>query len=286
MISATIPQGDIDYLLVGHITRDLVSGGYRPGGTVTYASHISTALGCRTAVITSCAAEYEPRAYLPEVALKRIASPETTTFENRYTDDGRLQWIRGVAAPLTPEDVPKGWQRAAIVHLGPVANEIDPEMVSLFSNSMVGLTPQGWYRQWDAGGRIQPGNWDAAQQTLPLAAAVILSLEDLPDSAALDEVRAHARLVVLTEGAAGCTVFFDQQSRHLPAPSVNEVDPTGAGDIFAAAFLVRLKQTRGNPWEAADYANTVAAASVTQATIDEKVNAIQSALRVKGLVSV
>jgi sugar/nucleoside kinase (ribokinase family) len=44
---------------------------------------------------------------------------------------------------------------------------------------------------------------------------------------------------------------------------VTEVDPTGAGDVFAAAFFVRLLNTR-DPWEAARFANRMAAISVTR----------------------
>ena len=40
-------------------------------------------------------------------------------------------------------------------------------------------------------------------------------------------------------------------------------DATGAGDVFAAAFFVRLLETR-DPWEAARFANRVAAVSVTR----------------------
>jgi len=45
---------------------------------------------------------------------------------------------------------------------------------------------------------------------------------------------------------------------------VIEVDATGAGDIFAAAFFVRL-QRGADPWTAACFANCVAAQSVIRA---------------------
>jgi sugar/nucleoside kinase (ribokinase family) len=41
------------------------------------------------------------------------------------------------------------------------------------------------------------------------------------------------------------------------------VDATGAGDIFAAAFFIRLHTTR-DPWEAARFATQLAAYSVTR----------------------
>jgi sugar/nucleoside kinase (ribokinase family) len=44
---------------------------------------------------------------------------------------------------------------------------------------------------------------------------------------------------------------------------MSEVDPTGAGDIFAAAFFARLYTTR-DPWEAGRFATHLAAFSVTR----------------------
>ena len=43
--------------------------------------------------------------------------------------------------------------------------------------------------------------------------------------------------------------------------SAREVDPTGAGDVFAAAFLTRYN-AGGDPWEAAQYAAVAGALTV------------------------
>ena len=110
---------------------------------------------------------------------------------------------------------------------------------------------------------------------MPLAAAVITSLEDLPDRGHLDRIRSWSPLVVLTHGKDGCTVYARDEERYFDAPPVNEVNPTGAGDIFAAAFLVRLQQTNGNPWEAAQFANQVAARSVTESDLLAKIKNIK-----------
>jgi sugar/nucleoside kinase (ribokinase family) len=48
---------------------------------------------------------------------------------------------------------------------------------------------------------------------------------------------------------------------------MEEIDPTGSGDIFAAAFFVRLYLTR-DPWESARFANQIAAASVARVGLD------------------
>jgi sugar/nucleoside kinase (ribokinase family) len=39
------------------------------------------------------------------------------------------------------------------------------------------------------------------------------------------------------------------------------MDPTGAGDVFSAAFLIRLAET-GDPCEAARFANVAASFSI------------------------
>jgi hypothetical protein len=47
----------IDYLVIGHISSDLTPDGPRIGGTVAYAGKTAHALGCRTVMLTSAAAE-------------------------------------------------------------------------------------------------------------------------------------------------------------------------------------------------------------------------------------
>jgi len=265
----------VDYLVVGHISCDLIPSGSQPGGTVVFSGQTALMLGCHTAVMTSAAPDYDISQVMADIDIHCVPAAETTSFENIYTEQGRQQTLHGVASRLTSANIPADWLRSKIVHLAPIANEIEPEMIHAFSNSLIGLTPQGWLRRWDESGHVYAIEWPAAQKVLPLAAAVILSREDLLDEDMLEQYRQWSRLVVLTTASAGCTVFFGDNIRHIPAPAVTEVEPTGAGDIFAAAFLVRLHQTDGNPWEAARYANEIAAQSVTVATLDAKIARIK-----------
>jgi sugar/nucleoside kinase (ribokinase family) len=66
---------------------------------------------------------------------------------------------------------------------------------------------------------------------------------------------------VVTEDRNGCTVWQHGHQEHFPAFEVEEVDPTGAGDVFAAAFLLRYGETRDRP-TAARFANCVASFAV------------------------
>ena len=261
-----------DYLAIGHVSLDVTPAGLTPGGTVSYAGRVAQALGCRTAILSSAGADFDIAGALAGLTVRIVPAGQTTIFENSDTSAGRQQILHSRATYLTPAHLPAGWDRAAIVHLAPIANELSSNLVNCFSNSLIGLTPQGWLRRWDAAGRVYSVAWPEASQVLPLAAAVILSEEDLVgQQSQLHFYCQWSKLLVLTQGPAGCTLFFQGESYHIPAPKVNEVEPTGAGDVFAAAFLFRLHQTTGNPWEAARYANDMAAQSVTRPGLTAKI---------------
>ncbi len=261
------PLDPIDYLVIGHITRDLTPNGARLGGTASYAALTAQALGLRVGIVTSWAAEVSP-ASLRHIPIINYATEHSTTFENIYTAEGRIQILHHLAAPLDYHLIPEPWRSASIVHLGPVAREVEPGLVRRFPNALVGLTPQGWLRSWDASGRVSPAEWPEASFMLQQAGAAVLSIEDLAgDENRIEEFASASQILVVTEGSAGARVYWHGDVRRLRAPVVTEVEATGAGDIFAAAFFMRLFSTR-DPWEAARFANQIAAISVTRCGLD------------------
>ena len=253
---------DPDFLVVGHVTKDLYPDGYHIGGTATYAAITAARLGRRPAVLTRAAPDLPLSGALPQVEVLLLPSPVTTTFENVYSPQGRQQVIHAVADPLLCSDVPRDWRRMPIVLLGPLAQEIGPDMVGCFEG-LIGVTPQGWMRQWDASGRVSPQLWRGAAEVLPFVDALVLSEEDLRgDLTPLQEYIRLCKIVVLTTGWQGATVFLEGERHEVPARACHsEVDPTGAGDVFAAAFLIRLEET-GDPLHATRFANVVASFSV------------------------
>src|SRR5215831_16477661 len=81
--------------------------------------------------------------------------------------------------------------------------------------------------------------------------------------AALSALRADARLGVVTRSAKGCLVVTREQTDAVQAlPVERVVDATGAGDLFAAGFLVGL--SRSNDRRAAARLGALAAAEVIQ----------------------
>lgn len=253
----------VDYLIIGHASKDLTPQGASLGGTIAYAGLTARALGLRVGVVTSAAQDidFSP---LQDLEVHRVPAEVSTSFENVYTPEGRVQTIRGQAAPLGLSAVPEAWRSTPIVHLAPIACEIDPELTGAFPGSFLGMTPQGWMRRWDEAGRVSLTGWEVTRELLPSASAVVLSIEDLRgDRRAAQAMADCCRVLVVTEGPRGARVYADGVWRSVPAPVAQEVDPTGAGDVFAAVFFAQLHRG-GDPWLAAAHANQVASGSVTR----------------------
>ena len=130
--------------------------------------------------------------------------------------------------------------------------------MSHVSSPTIGVSPQGWMRQWDEQGHVSAREWEDAPEVLAHADAVIMSEEDIsPFPEVLDEYVKLAKAVVLTRGERGATLFHNGQAVDFPAFPTRAVDPTGAGDVFALAFLRELHRT-GDLHKASIFANCTA----------------------------
>jgi sugar/nucleoside kinase (ribokinase family) len=205
---------------------------------------------------------------LQDIPVVSLESPNSTTFENIYTEHGRIQYLRAQATRIDLNHVPEAWRRASVIHLGPIIDDMDPLLPVGFSPGLLGLTPQGWMRKWDAEGRVSRAEWTKADYAMARAAAVVISREDVEGNDELIEHMAHqTRVLAVTESAAGAVLYWHGDRRRFRAPPITEVDPTGAGDIFATAFFTRLFTTR-DPWEATRFATLIATCSVARVGLD------------------
>ncbi len=265
---------DVDILLIGHLTRDLLEndqqGSYRLGGTVSFAAVTALRLGRKPTIITRAAADTDLTELPAAVDLHVLPSPTTTTFANIYTAEGRVQYCYTPALPIVAADIAAQWRKPRVVLLGPLVDEIAGDVAAIFhESSLVTAVPQGWMRQWDETGRVSSKAWTSAETILPQLDVLVLSLEDIAfDLSRLEPFFVHVPIVVLTEYRAGSTLYQRDADgsmieTKIPPRPANEVDPTGAGDTFATAFIIRLQET-GDPVQAARFANITASFGVEQ----------------------
>jgi len=262
------PIKKVDYLVIGHLSKDLIPEGSptgsQLGGTAAYAALTARALGLRVGIVSSFNAKDLSLNALAGIPIIAIPSEETSTFSNIETPTGRQQTLHQHAAQIDFEQVPDLWRRTPIIHLGPIAQEMESQLPSGFSPALLGITPQGWLRGWDANGRVMPKKWSEMEASLNHASAAVLSIEDVEeDEGIIEEMSIASRILVLTEESEGPRLYWNHDLRHFPVPNVDIVDRTGAGDIFATAFFIRLHSTR-DPWEAARFATCLASYSVTR----------------------
>lgn len=111
---------------------------------------------------------------------------------------------------------------------------------------------------------------EATQAVLPQVDILFLNaleMDQISAATGLSPATLGVATVVVTKGAAGCTLY-DQNSewvpQDIPAPKVEVVDTTGAGDTFTGYFLAALDRG-ATKREAAELAIKASALMVTRA---------------------
>lgn len=257
----------VDYLTIGHVTADLTDSGIRLGGTVTFSGLTARALGLHAGIITSHTTDLDCSS-LAGIWIKNIPASENTTFKNISDGSHRKQYLYHKAHPITPGDIPDLNPPPAILHLGPVANEVDPNILSLFPGSLKCLTPQGWFRHTYSDSEVRLRAWENAETYLAQADAAVISQEDVQyDEKTIANMASAIPIFVVTENYKGARVYWHNDARYFKAPEVKYQEDTGAGDIFATAFFYRYMKTK-DPWEAGRFAVLLASWSVTRSGLE------------------
>ena len=156
------------FLAIGHFCQDVTPNGYTIGGGAAYSTVTARNLGLGTHAVTSVAEDFNRKnPVLDRINVTYHDSIETTIFDNQYDQYGkRRQMILGIGDKLQPSHIPIELQNTGIVYLCPIADEVDPELVRCFKHSLIGVTPQGWMRQWGSSRQVRPKRWDTAEMIL------------------------------------------------------------------------------------------------------------------------
>ena len=253
----------VQFLAIGHITEDITPDGRVLGGGVTYGGLTAQALGLSVGIVSSHARGIDLQPLQNLQCHVKIA-PESTTFTNQEMPDGRIQRLSARADRLLQNDIPTEWILSDIVHISPVADEVEHDVVDLFKESLLCLAPQGWLRSWDETGLIKQKAWQSLELVLPKADLVFFSMEDLNhDFHALAEIEKLCNTLIVTDGYRSIRMFQGGRRLEVAVQAAKAVNPTGAGDIFAASFIAHYYHSH-DILAAAKYASLIAMDSVTR----------------------
>jgi sugar/nucleoside kinase (ribokinase family) len=249
-----------DYVTVGHVTVDVLDGDRRqPGGGAFYSALQAARLGLRTLILTrgvpgELEALLDP--YRGELEVEIVAAEQTTTLQTRGEGDARRQrllaWAGAFEDPIAVD--------TAILHVAAIARETPRTWRGRVE--LVGLTPQGLVRAWDARGDIARVAL-AAEQLPARCDAAVLSAGERESCEELFAGAPPGPVVAVTAGALPTTIVrAGRVPLEVQPPAIGVPrDDLGAGDVFAAAFFVALHEGR-TPTAAAAYGNAAAAVRI------------------------
>lgn len=257
-----------EFVVVGHVVRDLMPAGSRLGGTATFAAAQAHRLGLDCGIVTRIGPDTSLTDALPGVAMAGRPADVTTSFENSYEGPHRRQRVPVQAPAIEAEDVPPDWREASIALIGPVCGEVQGVDVGLFPDSLTAVAAQGWLRRLDSDRIVQKQSW-IGEPFWTGCRMLFVSDEDMEN--AEDQLAGWTDgvpIVVVTKERRGARVHEDGRWREIAEFPAREIDPTGAGDVFTASFLVRYRETNDTA-ESARFASAAAACSVEGRGIEE-----------------
>ena len=240
-----------DFVAIGHVTLDRIGEATRPGGAALFATVTAHRLGLSVGLLTSHGDDFPLDLIPPKIEVVTVPAADTSRFEHRLDPGGRVSHVRAVAGPLTMADVPDDWRAAPLTLLAPVLDEVDPMIATLFTDGAVGAAAQGWLRHATSDGLVVPRAWQSPERLLQSVQALFLSREDIRgQEGVVAEWFQRMPVGVLTADRDGALLFVNGERYEIHPRPAREIDPTGAGDVFAATFLIQY-QRDGDPWEAA-----------------------------------
>jgi len=246
--------------VVGNLSIDRVAGAPpRIGGGPYHAGRALRLLAARETLVARCA-DADRRFLLPRLArlglpLQVLRSAQTTEFSFAYDGDTRLMSIDAIADPWTVREARSVDRRVRWLHVAPLVRSDFPveTLAELARGRRVLLDGQGLVRRPELG----PLRLDADFDPELLRYVSILKLAE-EEAEIAGDVDVRERIVTL--GSRGALVYADGRETHVPARGLGR-DPTGAGDAFAAAYLVS-RASGHPPVAAARRATSVVGASL------------------------
>lgn len=215
--------------VVGQLSRDVIAGEPpRIGGPPWHASRALHALGVDARIVAKCgeadAIEFTRRLETLDLPFDLVVGAETTAFTFSYDAAGvRTMEVEAVGDPWREDEL--RLDGIEWVHVGPVLRgEIDLAWIA--GGRRLLLDAHGLVRVPERGPLRLDGDFDRGQ----LAHVTMLKMSDEEADVIGD---AGVPEAIVTHGARGATV----NGVHVAAEHVDR-DPTGAGDMFAAAYLV------------------------------------------------
>lgn len=263
----------MNLIVVGSITEDIIIHPSKDkkrfiGGVPIYAASTAKALGEKIGIVSKVGTDFHIKnlsiinSFEQDLNGFAISGNTSTRFENKYTASGkRTQRILSTSEKITFKDIPQIYYSVPCIHLGPVFDEINPELITEVRNSFgfVSLDGQGFTRSSDSKNQkviLEP--WLDYEEHLPKLD--VLKVDDIElkgitgvprlKSAIELALETGIPLLVITMAHKGAIIYDNKRRMEIPAVPTKVVDETGAGDTFITAFLLEYLKSKDSYFSA------------------------------------
>jgi len=225
--------------LIGNLSRDEPAG--RPprvGGGPYHGARALHRLHVPAWIVARCAVADRGLLLPPLVRLgtpvRYVPGESTASFSFHYEGDRREMRVEALGDTWLPADVTAipavRWAHVAALARGEFPLET---VAALARRCRVSFDGQGLVRAPEVG----PLRLDDGFDREILRHIWMLKLAEEEAEVLGDLTALGVREVVVTRGSRGATLYLGGRSEHVPARALSG-DPTGAGDAFAAAYVV------------------------------------------------
>ena len=240
------------------------------GGQVTTTLAACAALGLSTAYVGTFGdddngkrireALTEAHVDTSHCVVRRAPNRHAAILVDERNGDRTVIWHRDAALALRLEELPRDAIGAArLVHVDDLDEEASIAAARVARGAGIPVTSDI--------DRVTP----RTRELLGLSTAPIFSVhvpsmltgEKDPERALRKLRNTHAGWLCVTLGTDGAILLEGDRLHHVPAVAVDAIDTTGAGDVFRAAFIHALLQSR-SPVEILKFAVAAAAVSCTR----------------------
>jgi pfkB family carbohydrate kinase len=203
---------------------------------------MARSLGARVTLVTALTPSYD-RCALEGIQLCAQPADDLPRYANSYDASGaRTQLLLASGPPLDVE-APAIPREADVLMVAPAFNEL--RRMPPVKAPLVAVALQGLLRAVDAGHHVYPDAdpWGRIRRFLAPGRFTFLSEEDTPTADSLAaEIASSGATCILTRAERGATLFRSHIKRQFTAIPAQAQAPTGAGDCFATAFIIRFAE--------------------------------------------
>jgi sugar/nucleoside kinase (ribokinase family) len=256
----------MELTVLGHLTQDILRKGTQEvkatGGSACYCSLAGSKLGKSVGLVSK--SNFNPFTENESISTSGLKLGDNiTTFVNTYINSHRKQEVLGVAEPILETDIPKEFLQSKSIHLGPIINEIPFKTIKFIrenSKALISIDVQGLIRKLD-GKELVKVKFNP-KKLIGLVDVVKISLQDefrylFRDLEECKNFFKETNMIgLVTDGENGSTIL-NKEVKTVPAFRTNTIDPTGAGDVYTAAFDIRYSETK-NLYKSALFASAAA----------------------------